>query len=408
MQSYIKIEINSKYMNYGTYTIKQDCRFCKNPVIPWFDFPGYYPLAGGFLKSSEFADEKVFPLGLSYCKDCFIFQCNQVVNDDTLFKRGYFYYSSMIPFLVTHFSSYANLLKENYYDPSNKKTILEIGCNDGVLLRQLHKNGFNVIGVDPSRTVKRLQDDGFNIYNTYFNEATAEKIICDHGKVDMVLSSNSFAHIDDMDTIIKGIKNILNNDGLLIIEVHNSDNIIKDLNFDFIYHEHMTYYTKNSFTKIFEKYNMSVEKIEDINVHGGSMRIYIRNNISETKIINYDFESYLTDFRSRLFKWKDELVNTYNTIKKDNIIWGYGASGRANIILSFLGITLDGIVDDADSKIGSYMPINHLLIKDPKELYIAKPDYIFILSWPYSTAIMENHASFKGKFIIPLPNILIT
>jgi len=395
-------------MNIGNYILKTYCRFCKNPVTKWFDFPGLYPLAGGFLTNEDFKDEKVFPLGLSYCKLCYIFQCDQVINDDVLFKNGYYYYSSMIPFLVTHFTEYATFIKDTYYDPINKKTILEMGCNDGVLLRKLKDNGFNVIGVDPSHTVKQLQDDGFIIYNTYFNETTANIIRNKHGKVDILLSSNSFAHIDDMDTILRGIKNILIDDGLLIIEVHNSDNIIFNLNFDFIYHEHMTYYTKKSFSKIFENYNMSVEKIEDINVHGGSMRVFIRNNKTSNYIItNYNFENYLTNFQIKLFQWKHDFLNIFNTLKTNNKIWGYGASGRANILLAFLGITLDGIVDDAKSKIGSYMPVNHLSIQDPIQLYISKPEYILILSWPYSESIMKNHSSFTGKFIIPLPHMMV-
>jgi len=407
---YIKKMSNYYYMNIGKYILKNNCRFCHNLMTQWFDFPGLYPLAGGFLNNEDdFIEENVYPLGLSYCKDCYLFQCNQLVKDDTLFKKGYFYYSSMIPFLVKHFLEYSEYLKKEYYDKENPKKILEIGCNDGVLLRHLKNIGFYVIGVDPSRTVSKLQEDKFNIYNTYFNDELANKILDKHGKVDIFLSSNSFAHIDDMESIIKGIKTILANDGVAIIEVHNSENIIKELNFDFIYHEHMTYYTKMSFHKIFSKYNMGVEKIEDINVHGGSIRVTLRNNIgSKISIDNNDFEYSLTQFKSKLFEWKNNFIKLYNNLTGGSI-WGYGASGRANILLTFLGIKLDGIVDDAQSKINSYMPINHLLIKDSSEIYVEFPKYIIILSWPYSDNIMKKHEKYikqGGTFIIPLPNIM--
>jgi SAM-dependent methyltransferase len=398
-------------MNIGEYIIKQQCRFCENNMTPWFDFPGFYPLAGGFLKdSNDFKDEKVFPLGVSYCKECYIFQCNQVVNDDILFKKGYYYYSSMIPLLVKHFLEYSEYLRKEYYDVNSPKKILEMGCNDGVLLRNLKSIGFNVIGVDPSNTVSNLEKDNYIIYNTYFNSELANIILKEHGKIDIFISSNSFAHIDDMDTIIKGIKTILADDGIIIIEVHNSENIIQKLNFDFIYHEHMTYYTKMSFYRIFEKYNIGVKKIEDINIHGGSIRVTLQNNSNSGYIEKYNFEDNLTIFQSRLFEWKNNFIKLFNSLK-DGVIWGYGASGRANILLTFLGIKLDGIVDDAKSKIGSYMPINHLLIKDSSEIYIDNPKYIIILSWPYSENIIKKHNKYiekGGKFILPLPNILTT
>jgi dTDP-4-dehydrorhamnose reductase/SAM-dependent methyltransferase len=399
--------------NIGTYTVLKSCRFCKKNVYPLFNFEGLHPLAGGFLTKDEFTKEVLFPLSISYCKDCCIFQCDQFVDTNLLFKKNYFYYSSMIPFLVKHFSEYAKLIKEKYYDNNSVKTILEIGCNDGVMLRKLKEHGFNVIGVDPSHTVKQLIEDGYNIYNDYFNESLSNKIILEHGKVDIFLSSNSFAHIHDMDTIIKGIKNVLKDGGLAIIEVHNSDNIIKNLHFDFIYHEHMTYYTKLSFHKIFELHNMYVERIDDIDVHGGSIRVYIRNNnISYKNTIVNDtdnFEKQLIDFKKNLFTWKNSILKLYYELKsKGKKIYGYGASGRTNIILSFLNIDVDEIVDDAQSKIGSYMPITHKLIHSSEYIYENPPDYIILLSWPYKDNILQKHKKFTengGKFIIPLSEI---
>jgi dTDP-4-dehydrorhamnose reductase/SAM-dependent methyltransferase len=399
----------------GSYSVLEICRFCKKNVYPLFNFEGLHPLAGGFLAKDEFTKEVLFPLSISYCKDCCIFQCDQLVDTNLLFKKNYFYYSSMIPFLVKHFSEYANLIKENYYDKNSVKTILEIGCNDGVMLRKLKEHGFNVIGVDPSHTVKQMLEDGYNIYNDYFNESLSNKIVLEHGKVDIFLSSNSFAHIHDMDTIIKGIKNVLKDDGLAIIEVHNSDNIINNLHFDFIYHEHMTYYTKLSFHKIFKLHNMYVEKIEDIDVHGGSIRVYIRNNSTLYKnTIENDtniFEKQLIEFKNNLFSWKNSFLKLYYELKsKGNKIYGYGASGRTNIILSFLNIEIDEIVDDAQSKIGSYMPITHKLIHSSEYIYENPPDYIILLSWPYKDNILQKHKKFTdngGKFIIPLSEISV-
>ena len=392
----------------GEYTLNKNCRFCDSELKSFFNFDGLYPLAGGFLQKDEFELEYLYPLSLSQCDNCCTFQCDQVVNKDLLFKNGYFYYSSTIPYLAKHFSEYSKLLESQYYNNSCVKTILEMGCNDGVLLRKLKDIGFNVIGIDPSETIEDLVKDGFNIYNDYFNEYTANEIVNNNGKVDIFLSSNSFAHIDNMKTIINGIKIVLKEDGIAIIEVHNTDNIIKNLNFDFIYHEHMTYYSKESFYKIFENFGMLVEKIEDIDVHGGSIRVYIRNTKPTNIHISNMFLSDLSIFKQRLFKWKNDFLDIFYTLKKENKrIWGYGASGRTNIMLSFLGIELDEIVDDMESKIGAFMPISHKEIKNSCIIYKENPDYIIILAWPYTDNIVTKHKNFKGKFIVPLPNIIL-
>jgi SAM-dependent methyltransferase len=199
----------------GRYTVRSSCRFCDKDLVPFFKFDGLYPLAGGFLhRSDEF--EELYPLSLSHCNDCLIFQCNQVIDKDVLFRKGYFYYSSMIPYLVKHFTEYSDFLKTEYYDETNVKTILEMGCNDGVLLRHLDNIGFNVLGIDPSDTVKSLIQDGITVYNDYFNERSASEIVKENGKVDIFLTSNSFAHIDDMESVLNGIKIVLKNEGVAI------------------------------------------------------------------------------------------------------------------------------------------------------------------------------------------------
>jgi hypothetical protein len=156
---------------------------------------------------------------------------------------------------------------------------------------------------------------------------------------------------------------------------------------------------------------MTVEKIEDIPVHGGSIRVFVRNTPSIGAIIPYsgdDFISNLHFFEEQLFDWKNQFLNTYYSLRKNGMrIWGYGASGRTNIILSFLGIELDEIVDDMESKIGAYMPKSHRQIKHSSLIYTNPPDYIVVLAWPYADNILKKHSQFNGKFIVPLPTINI-
>ena len=402
--------------------LKLHCRFCSNKTISWFKFDGMYPLAGGFLRHNEMNQECKVPLNISLCRECQLLQCDEVISSDILFKKGYFYFSSMIPFLVSHFKNFSEVLKTEYSDPLQKRYILEIGCNDGVLLRNLEGDHFKTIGVDPSHTVNSLIKDGYTIYNEYFTKETADKIVNDHGQVDIFISSNSFAHINDMESILSGLKTVLKKNGTAIIEVHNSLNILTNLNFDFIYHEHMTYYTKTSFCRIFERIGMHVQRIDDIDVHGGSMRVFIKNCQQPADSISYssslfsdsnEFLYQLNRFPTKLCDWKKQFQTLFFSLKQEGkTIFGYGASGRANMFLRFLDIHVDGIVDDAQSKIGAYMPFTHTEIKSSSSIYDTgkMPDYIILISWAYKDAIIEKHNEYLkrgGKFIVPLPTIEI-
>ncbi len=401
----------------GQISLQSSCRFCNKPTTPWYRFEGMYPLAGGFLREGHFDDDCRIPLTISLCSECELLQCNEVISSDTLFKKGYFYFSSMIPFLVNHFQSFANMIKENYGKKDMKQLVLEIGCNDGVLLRNLEGDMFKTIGVDPSHTIQKLVDDGYTIYNDYFTKDIAETISKTHGKVDIFLSSNSFAHIHDMKNILEGLKLVLKEDGLAIIEVHNSLKILQELNFEFMYHEHMTYYTKMSFCKIFERMGMSIEKIDEIDVHGGSLRVFIRNRagISPCKEQFQEDSSHfyksLAEFPVKLSSWKREFLSLYYKLKQEGkSIVGYGASGRANMFLRFLDIELDGIVDDAQSKIGAYLPLLHTKIESSTLMYTTNklPDILLVISWAYKDIILKKHESYLsqgGIFLIPLPTI---
>ena len=398
------------------YEINTTCRFCDNNTIDVITLGDSFPLAGGFMNNkSDFINEKLYPLNLTFCNKCVLLQCKEVISSDILFKK-YFYYSSMIPMLKKHFEEYANKIECMYKNPSDIQ-IIEIGCNDGVLLKPLSEKGFKVIGVDPSNTVIECINN-FKIYNTYFNEELADKIIKENGKCDIFISSNSFAHINNMKSIMKGMKNILKENGIAIIEVHYSKSIIDNLQFDFIYHEHMTYYNVTSFYRIAILFDMELFDVEFTKIHGSSIRLYLRNsntNKISDKIMNImndekklcDIELY-KNFNNNLLNWKNEITIILNKFKGKKI-YGYGSSGRSNIIIRYLDLYLDEIIDDAESKIGSYTPVYHLKIKSSIEIINNPPDVIIILAWAYKDDIIKKlNSIYKGPYIIPLPNIELT
>jgi methylation protein EvaC len=414
----------------GKYINLYNCRYCGNQIIDILHLGDTIPLAGGFMRDkSDFVYEKVFPLTLSLCEKCKYMQCKQVIDPDVIFKSGYFYYSSMIKSLVDHFTNLAESLYDKYKPTNRNVKIIEIGCNDGVLLNPLYEKDFYIVGVDPSDTVKKISEK-YHIYNDYFTDDLANKIIIDHGQFDIFISANSFAHINNMQTVINGLKKVLKPDGLAIIEVHYSKTIFTELNFDFIYHEHMSYYTVSSFYYICKNNELYLEDVEFIKTHGGSIRLYIKNAKNDIKNVKNDMVNqkiysimeeeknifdldYLKKYVSIIINWKNKFMSMIYYLKSQNKkIYGYGCSGRATILRSFCGLELDGMCDDAKSKIGSYTPVFHDYIASSDILNIDKPDYVVILAWPYADGIIKQHVEYLnnqigGKFIIPLPEIKI-
>jgi methylation protein EvaC len=400
----------------GNYISKLTCRFCNNYTKDILHLGNHFGLAGGFLKDLT-EEDKLYPLTLSLCDKCKYIQCKQVITADELFKKNYFYYSSMIPSLVKHFTGLAEWISANF--PKDTK-IIEIGCNDGVLLYPLYEKGFkNIIGVDPSQTILKVSKN-INTYNTYFDNKTVDDILSKYGLQDLFISCNSFAHIDNMQEIIYNMKRILHpSKGKAIIEVHYSKHIFDNKQFDFIYHEHMGYYTVTSLFNICKLNELRLSYVEEVANHGGSLRCIIE--MKPTHIIPEHIqvwldkekllfeEGFFNQYQIDLYKWKQKLKDVIDLlVSNGQKIYGYGASGRANTLLHFTEITLDYIIDDAPSKIGSYTPIYNIPIIDSKILYgDNKPDYVLILAWPYADFIMKTHKDFKGKFILPLPDIKI-
>jgi hypothetical protein len=280
-----------------------------------------------------------------------------------------------------------------------------------------------LIGVDPSATIKNITNDKIVTINNYFCESVVDDILSNYGKMDIVVACNCMAHIDKIHEVYENILKVLNDDGILIIEVHYFKNIVDQRQFDFIYHEHMLYYNITTFYKIAERYNLFIENVDKLDVHGGSIRVTLRKvnrcivNHCTDKVLDYIKEE--NNISTDVFKldneiklWKESLLNIINELKNNNNkIYGYGASGRANTIMEILGVTFDMLFDDSSSKFNKLTPKYHVLIKNSEDIYnTPEIEYIFIFAWAYSADIIKKHLKFLqngGKFIIVLPEIKI-
>ncbi len=417
------------FQTIGEYRSYTGCRFCESKrIVPVIDL-GLMPLAGGFLKNkNEFEKEKLYPLELLFCKDCFLLQTKQVIQSDILFKN-YFYFSSSIHTLVEHFRKLAKELGQAYAS-KGKKIVVEIGCNDGSFLKACENNGFVPIGVDPAtNVVMPLIKNGMNIFNEYFNQHSATKIIKNFGKADIIFSSNTLAHIEDMHEVLRGIKKVLQPQGLFIFEVHYLAKLLKDLHYDMIYHEHQYYYSVLTLQQFLDQFDMEICDVKDIPIHGGSIQVWAQHKSEGTHKISPSVKRFIRqeqklglDKVQTFKKFYKEIDTTRKSLlrlltrlrKQQKTIAGYGASGRATIITNFCGIDsrlLDYIMDDSPARQNIYMPGVHIQTYSSSILESKQPPaYTLLFAWAFIDEIKKRHRKYEkrgGRFIVPLPTVKI-
>ena len=405
------------------YCERTSCAFCDSPrLTPFLDL-GNVALAGNFLEKRELGLERSFPLRIAYCSDCHGVQLIDLVQPEYLFSN-YFYGSSSIQTLQNHFEDYADFLARKFPQYSSA---LEIGCNDGVLLKPLSRQHFSkIIGVDPASNLLPFDcNEKISLYNSCFNEEASAKILHDHGHIDLVIANNVFAHIPDLQGATIAIKNILSPQGIFVFEVHHISSLINGFQYDMIYHEHIYYHSVNSLSKFFARFGLFLYDVEEIGTHGGSIRCFVRhasgvnNLVSSDRMTNLLFrelkEGYCCidtyfKFAKNVKYSRTQLLSILSSMIDKNIkIIGYGASGRANTILQYCGIDLqylNYIVDDSPLKQGYYTPTSHLLIRSSDAIYLDRPDIVLLFAWTFAQEIRSKHAKYQnlgGQFLIPLP-----
>ena len=407
------------------YKILKKCRLCDSSKLKIFLDFNKMPLAGGFLSKSEIRHEELYPMAMQQCRSCSSVQVDTVIPLDKLFKK-YFYFSSNIKTLVNHFYELSNIIKKKYLPEGG--SILEIGCNDGVFLNHIVKNkNIKCIGVDPAKNViKRITNKKIQAYNEPFNLNLAKKINNKFPNIEVILSSFSFGHIDDMKSVIKGIDLLLSDSGVFIFEIYYLGTVIDELQYDMMYHEHMSYYTIKALNKFLSSHNLKLFKIEKIKLRSGSLRFFAKRtiNIKQSEHIKkhinlessrgYNKFSYLIKYKNKIDKTKKDLISLITKLKNQgNTIYGYGASGRGTIIMNYCNLDekfIDYVIDDAPQKRNMFTPGTHVKIISWEDMgkKIDFPNYLLLFAWPFASEIISKRKEYQnngGKFIIPLPSV---
>ena len=401
------------------------CRVCKSTDVVTFLELGNMPLAGGYLTEKEIKNEKFYPLTVYFCRRCTLVQLLDVVSPDVLFK-DYRYLSSVS--LSKHFTQYAKEITPRFLSAPDAFAV-EIGCNDGVLLKPLQDLQVKTLGFEPATNVAKIATSrGIGIVNDFFTEKNAQAVAKQKGKADAVLANNVFAHIDDLDDIMRGVQALLKETGVFIFEVHYLVDLLEKLQYDTVYHEHLCYYSLHALMHLMKRFDMEIFDVERIPIHAGSIRVHVKRIGNTAQPITpsvhelIDLEKGLkignidtyTRFSEKVKETRSALLDLLKKLRSEGKkIIGYGAPGRGNTLLNYCKIgkdMLSYVTDESPERYGWLIPGMHIPIVPPTKMKEDVPDYALMLAWSYMERIINKEKEYMekgGKFIVPLPNVKI-
>ena len=392
--------------------ITMDCLLCleKNP-IELLNL-GNQPLANKYPKQEDFEREDFFPLSILSCTRCKNVQLGTLVSRERMFV-DYYYLSSVNPGLVRHFERLAEELR-------SARFVVDIGSNDGILLKPLKELGVYAIGVEPSQNVSKIASDaGFETINAFFDTAAVQKIKKEFGRPDVIVASSVFTHLENPHQFIDDVKDLMTDDGRFIIEVEYIGNIINDIQFERFYLDRIFYYSLSSLKHLFESHGMYIADVEHITPHGGSIKVTTQkmgkgefprgrvqtlmneesHKLSPQKLNGFrqEVETQIRAFRDMLQEYKASGLS----------VGGYGAPARVATITNYGNIgpdLIEFIVDDSPLKQNRFSPGTHIPIvpKNYLEARNPKPDVLVVFAYEYFDDIKKK-TSGNYRYLIPIP-----
>ena len=399
------------------------CRMCKSPSLTQFLDLGFTPPSDQFLRKEQLLEPEVYyPLKVMVCSECGLAQLSYVVSPEVLYRHDYPYESSLTKMGQLHWAEFAQTTVKRLKLGSDD-LVVDIGSNVGVLLEAFKNQGTRILGVDPASNIVRIAERrGIETLNEFFSIDVARKILSEKGHASVITGTNVFAHIDDLDSLMKSVDILLNEHGVFIIEAPYFVNLIKNLEYDTIYHEHLSYLSVKPLLRFFSRFGMEVFDIEQRDIHGGSFRVYV-SRAGKMPISPVVFEllkseeemgvhtlNLLNQFSQAVQHNREELVWLLRQLKHDGKrIVGVSAPAKGMTLLNYCRIgteTLDFLTEKSKLKIGRVSPGMHIPVVPDDKLLEEVPDYALLLAWNFAEEIMGNLSSYRdrgGKFIIPIP-----
>jgi len=402
---------------------RSECRCCGGSRLRMFLSFGEMPLANSFPASpSEFDAERRFPLEVYFCEDCSLVQLLDVIAPEVLFSH-YLYVTGVSETMRAHYRGYAADVAE-FMGLGPGDLVIEVASNDGSLLKEFQLRGLRTLGVEPARNLaEQANRNGILTVERFFNRALGRELRATHGAARAVLANNVLAHVDDPLDFLAGCRELIDEDGLVVVEVPHLQELISRLEYDTIYHEHLCYFSAAALLRLAEAAGLTVVRLDRVAVHGGSLRIYAGRSgarratsaaaaalVEEERSLGLADYARYERFALQVADNRRRLLDLLGSLKaQGRTIAGYGAPAKGNTLLNYCGIDtrlLPYTVDKNPLKVGRYTPGMHIPVLPVRTLEERRPDYTLILPWNIAEEIIAQQAAYRragGRFLLPIP-----
>lgn len=404
----------------------EPCIVCGASEVEAFLDLGETALANKFLTPAELSlPEPMYPLVVGFCHGCGHVQLTDHVPPSAMFE-DYLYVSSASDTLKEHLHDLSDVVSERYSLGADD-LVIDIGCNDATLLKGFRRYGVRALGVDPAQNLAELfEDPEIDRYTGFFGSDSAAQIRDRFGPAAAVTATNTFPHIPRLADFVRGLDTVLAPGGAFVIEAHYLLDLVDQMAFDTVYHEHVSYWALGPMMRLFEAHGMRVVHVERLPLHHGQLRAFVQRegegevqpSVHELLELErsrglHRIETYRS-FAERVQLIRAELRRRLSELRSaGNRVVGYGAPAKGNTLLGFLGLgpdDLDYIADRSPLKQGRYTPGTHIPVVGPERLLEEQPEYVVLLAWNFAEEVLEQQAEYRrrgGRFILPVPEVRI-
>jgi len=405
------------------------CRHCKAPMPRVFLDLGHAPPSNAYLAPQALnAPELTFPLRLRVCEACWLVQTEDFTRSDLLFDADYAYFSSTSAGWLDHAARYAAEMTARF-GLGPQSHVVEVACNDGYLLRNFVAAGVPCLGVEPTAsTAAAAEALGIPVLRDFFDEALGERLAATGRAADLIAGNNVYAHVPDINGFTRGLAAALKPEGVVTLEFPHLMRLVDSCQFDTVYHEHFSYLSLGTVTRIFAAAGLRVFDVQELPTHGGSLRVFgCRAGAShpetpapaalraEERRRGMEDIAFYAGFQARAEAVKDGLLRFLLDAKRDGrLVAAYGAAAKGNTLLNYAGVKPDllpYVCDAAPSKQGKLMPGSHIPILPPAALRERRPDYVLILPWNIAAEVraqLADLAALGTRFVTAVPQVTVT
>jgi hypothetical protein len=403
-----------------------NCRHCQTHLEHVFLDLGFAPPSNAYLSAADLTKpEGYYPLKLYVCEQCWLVQTEDYVLPSELFGSNYAYFSSVSSTWLDHAAQYCDMIISRLKLDANS-LVIEVAANDGYLLKNFVLAGIQCLGIEPTDSTADVAERlKIPILREFFSENMAAKLVTEGYQADLIIGNNVYAHVPDINDFTQGLKTVLKPSGTITLEFPHLMRLLEYTQFDTVYHEHFSYFSLYTVSKIFSSAGLRVYDLQELSTHGGSLRVYGCHENDDRKttlivgeLLNKEARRGLRDistykvFQSRCNIIKNDLlIFLIEQQRAGKIVVAYGAAAKGCTLLNYAGIKADlmpFVCDSALSKQGRYLPGSHIPICHQNEIKKHKPDFVLILPWNIKEEIKSQLSFIKdwgGRFIVAVPSI---